>query len=91
MDEPKLTLIRGEFAPVIPAWRRVVDRLWWVPLLPILVLIGMEFGGYVLLAAPVVWGVVRLYELIFPKRLPVPAPPPDLRVVADESSRSRSS
>jgi hypothetical protein len=78
-------------APVISRWRRVVDRLWWLPLLPIVWLIGMELGGYVLLAALLVWAAVRGYEVIFPKRSDAPARPSVRLAAVDESSPPPSS
>jgi len=77
--------------PVIPRWRRVVDRLWWMPLLPILVLIGLEYGGWLLLAALLIWAAVRCYEIIFPRRSSAPERPAAHLAAVGESSPPRSS
>lgn len=37
----------------------MVDKWWWVPLALILVPVGIGAGGYVMLAALVVWAALR--------------------------------
>lgn len=58
MPKTQLRLIQGgwEFKPYPRSrWQRIVDALWWLPLFAIMVPFFMGDGGYVVLAALLLW------------------------------------
>jgi hypothetical protein len=54
----------GYRSPVLPPWRRLVAKLWWVVIPVVLISFALELGGYVVLLALILCAAIGAYDFI---------------------------
>lgn len=65
MPRPALTLVRSFYAPPVESrWRKLFNCAWWLPFIAAWWLIAVELGGYLLLAALLLWLTFLACDLI---------------------------